>query len=154
MLDGDLMKIKNGTVIMVADGAKLLLFRNDGDTKYPVLSTLSHEEPANPPTREHGTDTPGRTQTSLGDRRSSYGETDWHTQSEEHFARHAAEVLEQAAAAQPEAAVVVIAAPRTLGELRKHYGRETSQRLLAEIGKDLASHMTDDIVQVIAAHNP
>jgi len=147
------MNIDNGTVVMVVDGAKLLLFRNDGDAKYPVLTTLTHEEIANPPSSGLGTDTPGRTQGSMGDgRSSSYGETDWHQQSEDRFARHAADVLEQAASAQREAGIVVIAAPRTLGELRKHYGRETGQRMLAEISKDLAGHMTDDIVDVIAAH--
>lgn len=147
------MIIKNGTLIMAADGAKLLLFRNDGDTKYPVLHTLSHEKAANPPAHEQGTDRPGRTQSSMGDRRSSYGETDWHKQSEDDFARHAAGVLEQAALAEPEAGIVVIAAPHTLGEMRKHYGRETGQRLLGEIAKDLANQSTDGIVHAIAAHN-
>lgn len=146
------MKIDNGTVVMVVDGAKLLLFKNDGDAKYPVLSTLAHEEVNSPSSRAQGSDAPGRTQSSMGDRRSSYGETDWHQQSEDHFARHAANVLELAASQLPGAGVVVIAAPRILGELRKHYGRMTGKGLLAEISKDLAGHMTDDIVEVIAAH--
>lgn len=150
---GNVMKIRNGTLVMVADGAKLLLFRNDGDEKYPVLSTLSHVEADNSPSRDLGTDRPGRTQSRMGDRRSSYGETDWHEQSEADFARHAAGVLEQAAAAEAEADVVVVAAPRTLGELRKHYGHATNGRLIAEIAKDLASHMTDDVVAAIAAHS-
>jgi protein required for attachment to host cells len=146
------MKIKHGTLVMVADGAKLLLFRNEGDEKYAILETLSHEEETTRPSREHGTDTPGRTQSSATERRSSYGETDWHQQSEEEFARHAAGVLEQTAEAHPETDIVIIAAPRTLGELRKHYGRKTGQRLLAEITKDLARHMTDDVVEVIESH--
>ena len=148
------MKIENGTVVMVLDGAKMLLFRNDGDEKYPVLATLAHEEVDNPPSREQGTDTPGRTQSSMGDgRSSSYGETDWHQQSEDKIARHAAEVLERAASRLKDEGVIVIAAPRTLGEVRKHYGRETSKRLLGEISKDLAGHMTDHIIEVIAAHS-
>ena len=149
------MNIDNGSLVMVVDGAKLLLFRNDGDEKYPVLSTITHEEVDNPPSREHGTDTPGRTHSSMGDgRSSSYGETDWHEQSERRFARHAAGILDKAAIAKPGAGIIVIAAPRTLGELRKHYGRETGNRLLAEIGKDLANHATDDIVEAICAHHP
>ncbi len=149
------MKIDNGTLVMALDGTKLLLFRNDGDEKYPVLSTLAHEEADNPPSHEQGTDTPGRTHASMGDGRgSSYEETDWHKQSKQRFIRHAGEFLEKAAAGRPDAGIVVIAPPVTLGELRKHYGRATQDRLLSEIVKDLASHMTDDIVEAIAAHNP
>ena len=148
------MNIDNGTLVMVLDGTKLLLLRNDGDEKYPVLSTLAHEETDNPPSREQGTDTPGRTHASMGEERSSYGETDWHEQSKQRFIRHAAEVLEKAATGQPEAGIVVIAPARALGELRKHYGLKTSNRLLAEIGKDLVKHMTDDITEAISAHNP
>lgn len=147
------MKIENGTLVMALDGAKLLLLRNGGDAKYPVLSTLAHEEAADPPSRELGSDAPGRTQHSTGDgRASSYGDTDWHEQAEQRFVVHAAEVLEKAAGEKPEAPIVVIAPARALGEMRKHYGRLTESRLLAEIGKDLAGHTTDDIVEAISAH--
>lgn len=146
------MKISNGTLVMVQDGAKLLLFRNDGDAKYPVLTTVLHEEVSDPPSSAMGTDSPGRFHSSMGTRGSSYGETDWHAQAEDEFARHGAEVLEKAAAARREGDVVVIAPPRVLGELRKHYGRATSSQLIGEIDKDLAGRMTDDIVEVIAAH--
>ncbi len=146
------MKIEHGTLVMVADGGKLMLFRNEGDEKYAVLETLAYDENDNPAAHEQGTQAPGRTQSRVGERRSSYGETDWHAQSEDEFARHAAKVLESAAAATPEVAVIVVAAPRTLGELRKHYGQATSQRLVAEIAKDLASQTTDDVIKVIGAH--
>lgn len=148
------MKIENGALVMVLDGAKLLLFRNDGDRKYPVLTTLAHEEVPDPPSRELGSDAPGHVHSSAGVTSSSYSETDWHTQLEDQFVRHGAGVLEKAASAQPDAGIVVIAPPRALGQLRKHYGRTTSRQLIGEIDKDLAGHMTDDIVEAIAAHSP
>jgi protein required for attachment to host cells len=149
------MKIDNGTLVAALDGTKLLLFCNDGDQKYPMLTTLIHEEAENPASREQGTDTPGRTHASAGDgRSSSYEETDWHEQTKQRFVRHAADVLEQAAAARPDAGVVVVAPATALGELRKHYGRATRAGLLSEVVKDLANHMTDDIVEAISAHNP
>jgi protein required for attachment to host cells len=147
------MKVEHGTVVMVADGSKLLVLRNEGDEKYAVLETIAHEQQDNPATREQGTDAPGRSFSSTGDARSSYGETDWHQQAEDAFARHAAEVLERAAGQHPEAGIVVIAAPRTLGQLRKAYGRATSERLIAEIDKDLAGHTTDDVIAALAAHH-
>ena len=146
------MKVEHGTLVMVADGAKLLLLRNQGDEKYAVLATVLHEEQDNPATREQGTDAPGRSFSSAGEGRSSYGETDWHQQAEDAFAHHAAEVLERAASQHPEAGIVVIAAPRTLGHLRKAYGRATSERLIAELDKDLAGHTTDDVIAALAAH--
>lgn len=146
------MKIEHGTLVVVADGAKLLLFRNEGDNKYAVLETLRHEERDNPASHEQGTDSPGRTHSSMGSGRSSYQETDWHQQAEDDFARHAAAELEREAQGHPDSGIVVIAAPRTLGELRRHYGRATQECLLAEIDKDLTGHTTDDIAAVIAAH--
>lgn len=146
------MQIKHDTLVMVADGSRLLLFRNEGDEKFIVLETLEHEGVPNPKASEQGTDAPGRVQSSVGEGRSAYGDTDWHQQSEDEFARHAAEVLESAAGKHGEAGIVVIAAPRTLGELRKHYGGGTSKALVCEIDKDLANHTTDHIAEVIAAH--
>lgn len=144
------MKIHHDTIVMVADGEKLLLFRNEGDERYPVLETLFHEESPSQATREEGSDRPGRTASSIGAGRSSYADTDWHEQDEERFAIHAAEVLEKAAA-RTGAGIVVVAPPRTLGVLRKHWGRRTRVRLLAEIDRDLTHHMTDDVIAAITA---
>ncbi len=146
------MKIEHGTLVMIADGAQALVFRNEGDGKYPVLETLSHARNDNPATREQGSDAPGRTHSSTGARRSAYGDTDWHQQSEDDFARHAADLLEQAASKHPQEGIIVVAAPRTLGTLRKHYGRATAKQLVAEINKDLVGHTTDDVIAVLMAH--
>ncbi|WAT18933.1 host attachment family protein [Aurantiacibacter sp. MUD11] len=145
------MQIKHGTLVMVADGTKMLLFRNEGDEKFIVLETLEHEVDANPKSSDQGTDTPGRVQSRVGSGRSSYDETDWHQQSEDEFARTAAGILESAAEQHGDAGIVVISAPRTLGELRKQYGGATKKAVICEIDKDLANHTTDHIAEVIAA---
>jgi protein required for attachment to host cells len=147
------VRIANGTLVMVIDGSRMLLFRNEGDSKYVVLDTLSHTETRNPPTREQGSDAPGRSFSSTTDRRSSYEETDWHRQAEERFAIEGAATLEKVAANES-GDVVVIATPRLLGVLRKHWGRNVSERLIAEIDKDLAHHEWTDIVTAIEAHRP
>lgn len=145
------MKIAHGTLVMAIDGRKMLLFRNEGDQKYIVLDTVENEEVKTPASRALGTDAPGRSFSSTSPRRSSYSETDWHSQAERRFALAGAVRLEHAANGH-EAGIVVIAPPRVLGELRKHWGRETKKRLVAEIGKDLVHHETDDIVRVVNAH--
>jgi protein required for attachment to host cells len=147
------MKIAHGTLVMAIDGSKMLLFRNDGDEKYAVLDTLSHDAIEDPASHEVGTDTSGRAFASVGNRRSAYEETDWHEQAEERFAIAAAERLERIAASE-RGEIVVLAAPRTLGVLRKHWGSETRARIVAEIAKDMAHREWDDIARTIADHHP
>jgi protein required for attachment to host cells len=45
--------------------------------------------------------------------------------------------------------LIIIAPPKTLGELRKHYHKEVSDRLKAEIGKDLTGHTVPQIEEVL-----
>lgn len=145
------MRIAKGVVVMVVDGAKMLLFRNDGTYQSPALTTLAHREIDNPASSAQGTDTPGRTRARVGERRSGYEETNWHQQAEDRFAAEAAAALEQALV-QEKGGAVVVAPPRTLAVLRKHYGSETKARLLGEIAKDLVHHVTGDIIETLTAH--
>ncbi len=143
------MRIAHDTIVMVADGEKSLFFRNEGDERYPELATLARTEQSHAPSREQGSDAPGRTAASAGARFSRYSETDWHQQAEDRFAVQTARELEKAAAAA--AGIIVLAPPRTLGVLREHWGRRTREKLLAEIDKDLTHHTTDQVITAIAA---
>jgi protein required for attachment to host cells len=105
------MKIAHGTLVMAVDGAKMLLFRNEGDERFIVLDTLRHDSAAHLATRDIGSDAPGRAFSSNDARRSAYSETDLHSQAEERFAIKAAEGLERAVLSQ-KADVVVLAPPR------------------------------------------
>ena len=49
------------------------------------------------------------------------------------------------------AALAVIAAPKTLGELRKHYHKQLSAVLVGEVAKDLTGHSQSDIEKSIAS---
>jgi len=61
---------------------------------------------------------------------------------------HAADLLDRLAADGWAAHIVVAAPPKTLGEMRKHYGKAVEARLLGELHKDL----TGFPVAEIAAH--
>ena len=54
------MRIRNGTWVVVADGEKFLLLRNDGNAERIDLRVIRHREVESPPTREQGSDKPGR----------------------------------------------------------------------------------------------
>ncbi|WP_243451998.1 host attachment protein [Sphingosinicella soli] len=47
-------------------------------------------------------------------------------------------------------ALIIVAAPRTLGELRKHYHKALSAVLVGEILKDLTGHSVADVESTIA----
>ena len=45
--------------------------------------------------------------------------------------------------------LLVIAAPKTLGELRKHWHKDLQAKLAGEIAKDLTGHSTDQIAAAV-----
>ena len=139
------MKLPKNTLVLVADGRKMLFLRNHGDEAQMDLHLEAHQEQDNPPTREQGTDVPGRTFSSVGSRRSAMEQTDFHQIEEDRFAAEAANILRDRALNGDFKTLVVVAPPRTLGELRKHYHKEVSSRIVEELHKDLTGFPINDI---------
>ena len=150
------MQIPQGAYVLVADGQKMLFFRNEGDEAYPNLEVVSAAEQKNPQTSDQGSDGPGRTFSSSGTMggrtggRSAYSNTDFHTLEETRFAVDAADMLKKRALANEFDKLLIVAPSTTLGELRKHYHKEVEARLIGEITKDLTNHPVDQIEKIIA----
>ena len=53
-------KLAHGAWVFVGDGQKALFLINEGDEKFPNLRRLAVEEHKDPPSREQGSDAPGR----------------------------------------------------------------------------------------------
>lgn len=145
------MLIDNEALVMVVDGAKMLLFRNKGDSLHPRLEVEQALEQKDAATSEQGTDEPGSGFSSNGNRRSSYEQTDFHQLAEDRFAADAVSLLNRRALENDYEKLIIVAPPNTLGELRKHYHKALSSRLAGEIGKDLASHPVPEIERIIVA---
>jgi protein required for attachment to host cells len=144
------MRIGNGTWVLVADGEKFLLLRNDGNAQRVDLRVIRHGEVENPPTREQGTDQPGR----FGDPaagRSAVEETDWHRLEKERFAKELAERLRAWALDNRFEALVLAADPRTLGVLRPALHKAVTERLVGELDKDLTGMPVTEIEAVLEA---
>jgi protein required for attachment to host cells len=139
------MKLPNNALVLVADGRKMLFLRNHGDESRMELHLEAHQEQNNPPTRDQGTDSPGRSFSSAGTRRSAMEQTDFHQIEEDRFAAGAAQLLQERALKHDFKTLVVIAPPRTLGELRNHYHKEVESRIIQEIHKDLTGFPIDKI---------
>ena len=144
------MQVPHDTHVLVADGAKMLFFRNEGDGEYPNLQVLDAEQQAASRDRDIKTDQAGRA-SSGGTNGGSMGETDYHQQAEDRFAAHAAELLNKRAIDGDYEKLIIVAPAKTLGEMRKHYHSELEKRLAGELAKDLTSHPVDQIEKIIAA---
>ena len=146
------MQVPHNSFVVVADGKKMLFFRNEGDAEYLKLEVERKREQVNPPDRDQKTDEPGRAfDASGGAGRSAYEETDFHQLEEDRFAHETAELLKKRALRNEFESLIIVAPPRTLGELRKHYHKEVEKRLAGEIAKDLTGHPVQEIEKILLA---
>jgi protein required for attachment to host cells len=133
------MKIPKDAIIAVVDGEKLNLFRNSGDEATPSLTAMADADIS---TENRGSG--GRHHNSSANPSESQLE-------EDSFAAGTAEMLNTRVLDGKIESLIIVAAPRTLGELRKHYHKELSAILEGEIAKDLTGHSIADVEKTIAA---
>lgn len=145
------MQIPHNAAVLVADGRKMLFLRNEGDEAYPNLVVEHAEAQSNPKDGDQKSDAPGLSYSSAGSGRSTMDETDFHQLGEDRFASDAAELLKRRALAHEFESLIIVAPPRTLGELRKHYHSEVSSRITGELDKDLTNHPIPEIESAIKA---
>jgi protein required for attachment to host cells len=129
------MKLPKGALVAVVDGEKIALFENSGqqDVQLTAMPTPAIEERAS----------------GAAGRISSEANPDNDTQAEDGFAMGVADVLNKMVLTHKVEHLLVIAAPKTLGQLRKGWHKETEARLVGEIAKDLTAHSTDQIAAAI-----
>jgi protein required for attachment to host cells len=142
--------IAHDTWILVGDGRKALMLRNDGTPQKPslqVVEVLTDDD--NPPTHAQGTDRPGRSFQSMSNRRSAVEQTDWHEMAEERFATTVASKIVSAANDKRFERLILVAPPTTLATLRRKLDPKTAERIVAEVDKDLTKHPVPEIARVL-----
>ncbi len=138
--------------VLVGDGEKAIILRNEGDAEYPNLVVERSFEHENPPTREQGTDRPGRYKdppATTNSQRSAFEATDWHRIEKSRFAKAIAERLYKLAHANRFEKLIVVAPPATLGDLRGAFHEEVTRRVVAEVDKTLTQHPVYEIEKVL-----
>ncbi|MGZ3409609.1 MAG: host attachment protein [Xanthobacteraceae bacterium] len=146
------LKIPHNAIVFVGDGRKAMFLRNDGDEKFPNLRMEQvFTDEHNSATHEQGTDRPGRTIASVGSRRSSVSQTDWHDLEEHRFARDVAAALEKVVRERKVEALVIVAPPRTLADLRGAFHNDVKRIIVGELHKDLTKHPVYEIEKHILA---
>ena len=141
--------LKHGTWVLLADGEKALFLRNDLDEHDPDLNVVRTEKQDNPSDREQSANRPGRMNDTGRMQRSALDDTDWHELAKERFADELADILYKHAHKGDFDKIVLIAPPKTLGELRKSLHQEVTSKVVGEVPKTLTNHPLDEIEQQV-----
>ncbi|MCG6857200.1 MAG: host attachment protein [Salaquimonas sp.] len=132
------------TLIVIADGAHARFFIHGGPGK--GLEALAKQEMKSdvPAGRDIMADRPGRSFSSVGDGRSAMEpKSDPRELIEREFARAVADKIGKLAGRADH--LIIAAAPKTLGELRKAIGPGLEKRLTATLSKDLTKTPEKDL---------
>ena len=144
------MPLPHNALVLVADGRKVLFFRNHGDEGQIDLRTEAHDaRKYQRKDREIKTDAPGVVQQSFGSGRSTYEEPDFQQQEEDRWVKDAAEELKDRALRNDFDALAIVAPPKALGVLRKSLHKEVEKRLLCTINKEMSARPVPDIEMLL-----
>ena len=133
------MHVPHNATVAVADGRKLNLFQNTDTAGGITLKAL----PAAHPHEESG---------GAGNHHHDSSANPSHGQNEEDdFAAGIAALLAAQVQNGKVQHLVVIAAAKTLGEMRKQYTKSVSAVLVGELSKDLTGHSVKDIEKALQA---
>ena len=140
---------KTVTWVLVADGKRATIFRNDGPNRGLAPVPGHRYATALPPDRDLRSDKPGRTFDSTGNQRHGVSPpTDYHRLEKERFAEGVAEKIEAAALANEFDRLVIVADPKTLGVLRGALHQHAKAKVIGTVDKDL----TEETAARIASH--
>ena len=133
------MKIPHKAHVALVDGTRFVLLRNDGQAFEPSLSKV--EEPSLEATnfsagvKHQDASSKLKGNTDLEELAHGAAATEW---------------LNSKALANEIEELVVVADPKTLGEMRRHYHKELERRIVGEVDKSLTGEPLDKIEKVLA----
>lgn len=129
------MLLPHGAIVALVDGEKFELFRNIGKDSHPELSAVE-----SPRLDEHGTDSGAR-------HHASAAEKSGHQQKEDAHAAAVVSWLNHQVGANAIKDLIVIAPPRTLGEMRRHYSHTLKSVLRDELHKEATGSSGRDVLE-------
>ena len=147
------MPLPHNALVLVADGRKMLFFRNHGDEEQIDLRTEAHDaREYQRKDREIKTDAPGVVQQSFGSGRSTYEEPDFQQQEEDRWIKEAADELKERVLRNDYDALAVVAPPKALGVLRKCLHKEVEKRIMCTVNKEMSGRPIPDIEALLNGH--
>jgi protein required for attachment to host cells len=146
------MPLPHNALVLVADGRKMLFFRNHGDENQIDLRTESHDARQDRKERYFRTDAPGTVKQSFGFGHSTYEETDFQQQEEDRWIKDAAEELKKRALRNDFDALAIVAPPKALGVLKKSLHIEVQKRIVCVANKEMSGRPIPDIEILLNGH--
>jgi len=146
------MPLPHNALVLVADGRKMLFFRNCGDEDQIDLRTEAHDARFVRKDREIKTDAPGATRQSSGYGRSTYEETDFQQQEEDRWIKDAADELKTRALRNDFDDLAIVAPPKALGVLKKCLHKEVEKRIVCTVNKEMSGRPIPDIEGLLNGH--
>ncbi|HUQ09712.1 MAG TPA: host attachment family protein [Steroidobacteraceae bacterium] len=148
------VQVPANALVLVSDGRRARLLRNQGTPVHPKLVVEQAFDHVNPPTREQGTDKPGRrfgaTVQGGGVSRGAIEQTDYHQLEEERFASEIAELLYKLGHAGNFEELVVVAPPKMLGDLRAKFHPRVAGAVVAELPRDLTQYSVPELGRMLS----
>jgi protein required for attachment to host cells len=152
------MPLPHNALVLVADGRKMLFFRNHGDGTQMDLRTEAHDEREDKKDRDYHTDAPGTAAHGAGAAGRGIGaqggghvsrpvmeETDWHQLEEDRWIKDAADELKKRVLRNDFEALAIIAPPKALGVLKKNLHKEVEKRVVCTVNKEMSGRPIPDI---------
>lgn len=137
------MNIPHNALILVVDGSTMLFLRNQGQGgNLDLVSEAQHQRDD-----QDGTAATG------GRGGASVHEGDYQQLDENRHAADAADQLRMRALAGDFEVLVIIAPPKTLGELRKHLHTEVEKRIIMELPKEMTNRPIPDIAAMLTGRS-
>ena len=132
------------SIIIVADSTRARIFTADSaHSPLNEIETMAHPE-GRLHEQEMVSDIPGKSKGGGGDHR--YQEK---VEPKEHemimFAKRVADYLDEMRKANKLDNLILVAAPDFLGELRTHLSKDTNEKIVFELDKNIAHHSVEDI---------
>jgi protein required for attachment to host cells len=131
------MPLPHNALVLVADGRKMLFFRNHGDGNQIDLRTESHDS---------------RRYQRFGYGRSTYEEADFQQQEEDRWIKDAAEELKARVLRNDFDALAIVAPPKALGVLKKCLHKEVERRIVCTVNKEMSGRPIPDIEVLLNGH--
>jgi protein required for attachment to host cells len=147
------MPLPRNALVLVADGRKMLFFRNQGDENQIDLRTEAHDARGyQRKDRDIKTDAPGTVKQSFGFGRSTYEEPDFQQQEEDRWVKDAADELKTRVLRNDFDALAIVAPPKALGVLKKCLHKEVERRIVCTVDKEMTGRPIPDIEALLNGH--
>ena len=136
------MRIPHNAHVAIADGKRFIVMRNVGQIFDPKLELIAE------PDLDEDNYSAGVDHQDEANQRKGGSHTNLHDLAR---AASAAQWLNRKALANEIDELVVVADPRTLGEMRRHYHKVLQDKIVAELPKELTWESPQAIAQTLAA---